>query len=51
MVMDDTIRTALISCFKFFDELVGRVKESDHGGEVPPASWTDELGRLRVWGR
>lgn len=49
--MATSISALLIPCLKSFNQLQERVEqpEYNHEEEVPPASWGDKLGRLRVW--
>ena len=46
-----SISTTLIPCLKSFNHVQNLVKQPDYKYEedVCSASWTDELGRLRVW--
>ena len=49
--MATSISAILIPCLKSFNKLQEQVEQPDYGHdqEVAPASWGDELGRLRVW--
>ena len=46
-----SISATLIPCLKSFNQIQDLVKQPDykHEEEVSSISWTDELGRLRVW--
>ena len=50
-----SIRSSLIECFDSFSKVLeeARCAEYEHGEQeqVSLASWTDELGRLRVWSK
>lgn len=49
--MPTSINSNLTACLNSFDQLKARMEQPDyrHETEVPLGSWTDELGRLRVW--
>lgn len=49
--MTTSISTTATACLKSFEELTTRAEQPDyrHEKEVSSVTWTDELGRLRVW--
>ena len=49
--MATSISAILVPCLKSFNQLQEQVERPGYGreAEVTSASWTDELGRLRVW--
>lgn len=51
MADSSSTRTKLIRCLELFNQLSEKVEHAgyDHQEEIACASWTDELGRLRVW--
>lgn len=50
-IMAASISATLIPCLKSFNQIQRTVEQSDYKYEdnVSSVSWTDELGRLRVW--
>ena len=49
--MATSVSAILIPCLRSFNQLQERVERPDYSfeGEVSSVSWSDELGRLRVW--
>ena len=47
--MTTSISSILVACLKRFNGLTADTKLKAWSSEVPPDSWADELGRLRVW--